>query len=521
MRYLSRRNLGIVAVFLAVLVPIFALVAFTAPDALPHLSLLIAHPITTLHGAVGGVGMLMANLPAVSLVSKDRAATELKAKAQAIRAELLDPDKTFSTDEVNTRMDAVRSLEARASAAAEFTADAEIGRSAATAGSQLVSEASPEGRTELPVRTPMNERMRDFAVRAVREFGDVKAFMEAASGRNAKLSQAQRAMLQECGTLTRAIVGTTGDISGGEYLLPLTQVATIFSLANVQQGILQRARVYNVPGRSLRIPYLIQDDIAASTTLNRPMAGNIANVAIVGEGSTKPTRAPEFGQRQLDVYKYAAITQVSDELLADDFTGELPQEFINAVGQQTMNAINENVTNTGTGSSQPTGAFYAGAWNIGVNRAVANQISPADCFQMYDRHTHGPKSCWFASRRTLQQLFAMSLTSASLVTFLRDLNGPPTMMLLGYPIVLTDLNPTLGSAGDLTLANPDFYAVALRQALTVESSRDFAFTQDLTTYRFVMRAGGLPINPGKYAYKYAGSAGVDEHSPFVYLDVPA
>jgi HK97 family phage major capsid protein len=112
----------------------------------------------------------------------------------------------------------------------------------------------------------------------------------------------------------------------------------------------------------------------------------------------------------------------------------------------------------------------------------------------------------------------MSLTSASLVTFLRDLNQQPQMMLLGYPVILTDLLNTLGSAGDFALVNPDFYAFALRQALTVESSRDFAFTQDLTTYRFIVRAGGIPINTGKYAYKYAGSAGVDEHSPFVYLN---
>ena len=118
----------------------------------------------------------------------------------------------------------------------------------------------------------------------------------------------------------------------------------------------------------------------------------------------------------------------------------------------------------------------------------------------------------------MQALYALSLTSSSLVTFLRDLNGLPSMMILGYPVVLTDILNTLGTAGDISLVNPDFYAFALRQALTVEMSREFAFTQDVTTYRFVVRGGGIPINDGKYAYKYAGSAGVDEHSPFVYLN---
>ena len=253
------------------------------------------------------------------------------------------------------------------------------------------------------------------------------------------------------------------------------------------------------------------------------MAGQIANVGIVGEGSTKPIRQPVFGQRLLTVFKYAAFTQVSDELLSDDFTGELPSEFINSVGQQTLNAVNEDITISGsdiTGATMPAGALFPGApYNIAVPRKTAGTITTDDLFAMYAKHTHGPNSVWFASRRTVQAIYAMSLTAGSMVTFLRDLRGLPEMMILGYPVILTDLLNTLGSPGDFALVNPDFYAFALRQALTVESSRDFAFIQDLTSYRFVVRAGGIPINTGRYAYKYgtASQGGIDEHSPFVYL----
>jgi len=299
-------------------------------------------------------------------------------------------------------------------------------------------------------------------------------------------------------------------------------VQSIFSLANVQQGLLQRARAFNVPGRSLRIPYLIQSDTNANTTLNRPMAGQIANIQIVSEAATKPIATPQFGQRLLQVLKYAAYTQVSDEMLMDDFTGELPQEFINAVGQQALNALNEDMTISGsdtTGATTPAGALFPGAaYNIAVTRQTGGKIGTQDLFNMYSEFTHGPNAVWLASRRTVQQLYALSLTSSSLVTFLRDLNGLPSMMILGYPVVLTDILNTVGTAGDIALVNPDFYAFALRQALTVEMSREFAFTSDVTTYRFVVRGGGIPINDGKYAYKYAGSAGVDEHSPFVYLN---
>lgn len=512
---------------LVTLVAVFALVMIHAPIALLGALAVKATPALMLKITLGKLGApAFIGQASATLVSKDRAATELRAQATKLRQEIMATDTPLTTDELKTKTDALKALEARAAVIAGFTGDDEINRQGGT-GTEVTQMAGPENtsatRTADLARSPMADRLKDFSTRAKKEFGDVRTFLDVVvsgrPGRSDSVTETQKRLIDEARTLTRAIVGTTGDVSGGEFLLPLTQVQTIFSLANVQQGLLQRARAYNVPGRTLRIPYLIQTDEAASTTLDRPMAGQIANIAIVGEGSTKPARTPEFGQRLLTVYKYAAITQVSDEMLSDDFTGELPQEFINAVGQQALNKVNEDITINGSGTAEPSAALYAGAaWNISVNRNTGSSILPVDIFAMYARHTHGPNSVWFASRRTVQQLYNMSLTSASLVTFLRDLNQAPQMMLLGYPVILTDLLNTVGSAGDIALVNPDFYAFALRQALTVESSRDFAFTQDLTTYRFIVRAGGLSINTGKYAYKYAGSQGVDEHAPFVYLN---
>lgn len=502
-------------------------VLLIAPEHAPLIAQLGAHPGVLGPALLGpafftGIAPLMVGrteVPPVNLANKSRAAQEFRGRAQALQAKLIDPDVKLTADEAKIMHDEIKTLNVRANAAAEFTADAEIERQGG-AGDLVRAgqEQSPEQVTRKDKYLSMDKRIAALTEKVKGEFGDVRSFMNVGVAQHRPPTESQKALMRENRELTRAIVGTTGDVSGGEYLLPLTQVASIFSLSNVQQGIMQRARVFNVPGRTLRIPFLMQDDSEASTVLNRPMAGNIANVTIIGEGSTKLVRPPKFGQRLLTVYKYAAYTQVSDELLADDFTGELPAEFINAVGQQALNAMNEDLTIDGSGSSEPDGALYPNAaWNIAVTRNTSSTIKPEDLFNMYSRHTHGPGSVWMASRRAVQALFGMSLTSASLVTYLRDLNSRPELNILGYPVILTDILPTLGSAGDLALVNPDFYAYAMRQALTVELSRDYAFIDDLTTYRFVVRGGGIPINPGLYAYKYAGSQGVDEHSPFVYL----
>lgn len=445
------------------------------------------------------------------LVSKNRAAAELREKAHKIRHDLVDATNSFTAEEVEKMTGDIRSLEMRAQAAAEFTADAEVARQGGDEG--LVRVDAGGERTEF---ANMGDAMQEVRTTIVNAFSNVGSYIRAATRGPANAAEA--AALKQVDQFTRTITGST---NGGEYLLPLTQVPEIFSVSNQQPGLFQYARRYNVPGRSLRIPYLVQDE--GTTTLNRPMAGKIANVSIVGEGATKPVREPTFGQRLLTMYKYAAITQFGDELLGDDFTGELPSEVTTAVGGQIVNKMNEDITIDGSGSSEPLGALNANNGSlIAVNRATASTFTAADAFSMYEKHTHGPNSAWMISRRVLNKLFALQTTNNTMVTWLANLRDKPQMLLLGLPVIVTDLLPTLGTKGDVALVNGDFYAMGLRQALTVESSIHVAFIQDVTTYRFVARGGGIPLPTSTYAYKVDGAGNkVDPHSPFVVLDVPA
>lgn len=447
------------------------------------------------------------------LVSKNRQANELREQAHKLRHDLMDPANSYTAEQVEKLTNDIRALEMRAQAAAEFTPDAEVDRQGGDAGFTRMDVGAKKDVESFRTMQDVTQEVRSALVKT---FPSMGAYMRAATRGPSNAAEAEA--LKVVDQYTRTITGST---NGGEYLLPLTQVPEIFSVSNQQPGLFQYARRYNVPGRSLRIPYLVQDE--GTTTLNRPMAGKIANVTIVGEGSTKPTREPTFGQRLLTMYKYAAITQFGDELLADDFTGELPGEVTTAVGGQIINKLNEDITIDGTGSSEPTGALNAANTAlIAVNRATASTFSAADAFAMYERHTHGPNSVWMISRRVLAKLFQLQQTNNTMVTWLANLRDKPQMLLLGLPVIVTDLLPTLGTKGDVALVNGDFYAMGLRQALTVESSIHVAFVQDVTTYRFVARGGGIPLPTSTYAYKVDGSGNkVDPHSPFVVLDVPA
>jgi HK97 family phage major capsid protein len=503
---------------------LLATVGVFAMILLPVLILLVAS-VAALHaGEIAGLSLAF---PAVlaTPTHKDGRAAEFRTKAEAIRTELLDSTKTFSKTEVETKAEEIRALEARAALVAEFTPEAEIERQG---GDTEIRRANPDNEDASEDVKQYAGEMEKIAKRVAREFGGPNGYLRKLAERTKNadaMTTAQRKVHEMVAALQkRAIIGDSGGASGAEFLLPLQQVNTIFQVSNEQIGLVQYAQRYPVSGRTLRIPYLIQDSVAAeadgtgASSVTRPMAG-IAAVTIVGEGDEKPERAPRFGQRLLTVYKWAAYTELGDETLGDDFTGDLSPTVQRAIGGQLMNGINESVTIDGTGASQPMGALHANNTALlTVNRETSISITTTDVFNMYAKHTFGGgQSFWLINRTALPMLMALSLSGNTLVTWLPNLTGAPTMMLLGLPVIMTDLTSVLGVKGDLALVNGGFYALAIRQALTVESSIHYKFRNDLTAFRFLARAGGIPIPTDTYAYKAPGGVKVAEHSPFVIL----
>lgn len=445
-------------------------------------------------------------------ISKNRAANELRAKARAVMAEIEDTSKPLTAEEFTAKKAEFDALTTRAQFLAGHTPEAEIERQGGEG--EMVRVENVESSDVTPPNT--KEKLEQLHKQVRSAFGGTANYLRAARDPRRASTTKQQNVLRMAGELTRTIVGTASDASGGEFLLPLQQVESIFRIDNTIPGLLQRARLYSMRGRTLRIPYLIQDE----EDLTRPLSG-IAAITIVGEGSAKPVREPTFGQRILTAFKYAAISQFSDEILDDDMTGELDSTVVSVVGQEILNQLNFDITIAGGGTTAPVGALHTSANTalLKVTRQTQNAIEAEDLFNMYVQHTHGPNSFWIISRRAVAQLFNMQLSAGSQVTFLRDLvTDPNKATLLGYPLVISDFLNALGSEGDLGLINPDHYAAALRKQLTVESSIHYAFVDDVTTWRFFARGGGIPIPTAPYAYRSVASSNVDEHSPFVVLD---
>lgn len=502
--------LGTTRYFIAMMAPLIllalAIVAF----------LVLAKP--------AAAAIAFANVPVVAKTGK---AAEFRTKADELRQRIADPSVTLTKDELNTALEGIRTYEARAAAVAEFTPTAEIERQG---GDEELQRANPDSNLSSTDLKRTRNEMDELATEIRNQFGGIAGYVKALA-RRTRHSDAMddkqsklHARVQQFGQRTAILGDGVATSGGGEYLLPLQQVSKIFAVFGQQMGLAQIATRYPVLGRTLRIPYLIQDSTAAnadgtgSDTVSRPMA-SIAAVDIIGEGDQKPEREPRFSQRLLTVYKLAAYTEMGDETMADDFTGDLVPVTTQAIGGAIMDRVNEYVTSAGSGSSMPLGALHAsnGAILV-VNRETSMSITSNDVFNMYAKHTFGNgQSAWLINRTALPKLFALTLGNNTLVTWLPSLTGAPQMALLGLPVYMTDLTPTLGVKGDLALVNGGFYAMAIRQALSVESSIHYKFRNDLTAYRFVTRFGGIPIPTSTYAYSASGATKSGENSPFVVL----
>ena len=429
-------------------------------------------------------------------VSKSREANELRARAKTVWDQILNPDwkdangKPMDGETFKAKKEEFDTLSARANMLAEFTPKHEVQRQGGDHGAVVEDEEGetrvdemrrvdgPGTRGRLPALTRKDmprggwhAKAKEIRDRVLKEFKNPNEFLRATwadRGVRENLTDSQRSALDELQMITRTIVGTAGDTSGAEYLLPLQQEQAIFMIENEQYGLLQNARRYSVSGRTLRIPYVRQTDPSNA----RPTSG-IANVTIIGEAGTKPFLEPAFSQRVLTMFKYAAAAQIGDETISDDFTGDVQPVVTALVGGQVMNAMNEHMTIDGTGVGMPLGALNsANPALMTLDRATASSFTTGDAFTMYSYHTHGPNSFWLVSRRTMPYIFNLSLpsgtTGSAFVTFLTDLRGKPGATLLGIPVIESDLLPTAGQTGDINLVNPDFYAVGLRAQLTVE-----------------------------------------------------
>lgn len=276
----------------------------------------------------------------------------------------------------------------------------------------------------------------------------------------------------------------------GSDTVPVSFYDQVFSVARLVGPMLDTSDVINTTsGEDLTIPTLTAYSTAALTA----------------EGSAISDSEPTFSSITLGAYKYAFLIPVSSELLTDagfDMAGLLAEQAGNAIGY----AVNAALT-TGDGSSKPNGVVTAAGSAVTGGTGVSGAFTADNLIDLI-------YSLDGAARRLPGVGFMANTSSVGAMRKLKDDNGQYLYQVgvgqpdsfAGFPIFE---NPAMADvatgAKSVIFGHLPSYKVRMAGGLQVASSADYAFNQDLTYYRFVMRLDGDLTHAGHIKY-FKGAA---------------
>ncbi len=323
---------------------------------------------------------------------------------------------------------------------------------------------------------------------SVKSFGDFLVQVARASGGD----QTAKTRLKEHykSVAVKDLSGGT-DTAGG-YTIPPNFQAELLSVSEDQELLVQpRATEIRLnKGRDIDFPTL---DVDTAPTNGSALYGGVV-MTLTGEGVAKTATEPAFGTLNIPVYKLAAYTLASDELLDD--SGTAITDLLMTLFKGAMSDRWEEYFLNGTGSGQPLGILHSNATGtVTVSRATGgNDFDLADALAMKQRLLvrNRAKVAWGMHPFLETDLVNLALDGNVCVSYVPNLNDAPPLRLLGYPVVFSEHMADPGSAGDVVLGDFSGYIMPVRQDTTIETSIHYKLVNDQTTWRVVSRKGGKP-----------------------------
>lgn len=229
-----------------------------------------------------------------------------------------------------------------------------------------------------------------------------------------------------------------------------------------------------------------------------------SSASIVTEAAAISESDPAFGQVSLGAYKYGTMIQVSRELLTDtgvDLEGYLAMQAGRALG----NAFGAHAI-TGDGSSKPRGVVTDATVGVtgptGVTGGFGTQSTAGQGADLLISLFHSviapyrmSQACrWIMNDTTAGTIRKIKTTDGQYIWQPSVIAGQPDTI-LGKP-VLTDPNVAATALSAKSVIFGDFsqYFVRLAGGIRFERSDEFAFGNDLVTFRALMRADAALVD---------------------------
>jgi HK97 family phage major capsid protein len=127
-----------------------------------------------------------------------------------------------------------------------------------------------------------------------------------------------------------------------------------------------------------------------------------------------------------------------------------------------------------------------------------------------------PNAVWLINQNIEPQLYTMSLSvgtgGAPVFMPAGGASASPYMTLFGRPIIVCEQCATLGTVGDIILADlTDGYILAEKGGIKSDMSIHVRFEYDESIFRFVMRIDGQPVLSSAITPYKGGSGNSQSH----------
>ena len=290
---------------------------------------------------------------------------------------------------------------------------------------------------------------------------------------------------------------------------------------------------------------LFENGLVASRCERIPISGNSNGIVLNGfdetsrasstsggiivyhadEAAEKTASKPKFRRVEMTLKKLIGLCYLTDELMMD--AAALESRTSTAFQSAFNFQVQDDVIN-GTGAGMALGILNSGCLvSVGKEAGqVAATVVAENIVKMYSRRfaSQTGNYAWFYNQNIEPQLFTMSLAvgTGGIPIYMPPggLSDTPYGRLMGLPAFAIEQAATLGTQGDIILANfRDGYIIAEKGGFQSDMSIHVRFVYDETALRFVLRMDGqpwraLPLTPYK-----GGATATQSH--FIVLDTRA
>ena len=262
--------------------------------------------------------------------------------------------------------------------------------------------------------------------------------------------------------------------TSGGYTVPTSFARSLYDYLEWYTGV-----------RQLNVTVLTT---AGGEALQFPNVATHGTAALRGEGTALAENDAQFGQITLNAWKYGQLVQVSSELLEDsgvDLLGFVAEDAARGIARATDAAYT-----TGSGSAQPLGVISTQPVGATAQTGSTGVPSIANLIDLV--YSVNPVA------RRGAQFFTLD-TNAAKIRKITDTTGRPIWepssivgtpdTLLGYQIIEGPHVAAFATAAGTAMAFGNFRGFYIRDVGTLrfERSDDYAFANDLVTFRAVLR----------------------------------